>query len=225
MTTSIDSYSTGMVGATSTSSTASTSKSSVDSTKDQFLNLLIAQLKNQDPLSPADSSQFTAQMMQMGQLEQLFNLNETMQSAYELQQGGQIAQYSSLVGRNVLATGNQFQISGSNRGSINFSVSGTPTNTTVNVFDSYGNLVRQFDAEQVRNGDNSIAFDGLNNAGETLPNGYYSFFVDARDGEENAISSTTYSVGQISGLRIENGSPIFQMGNQDLGNSDIQRIF
>jgi flagellar basal-body rod modification protein FlgD len=226
MSNSIDAYQQGMSGVGMAPGTAATSaKSSVDDTKEQFLTLLITQLKNQDPLSPADSSQFTNQMMQMGQLEQLFDLNKTMQNNYTLQQGGQIAQYSSLVGKNVVATGNQFQVSATDPGSMNFSLAGQPASANVNVFDQYNNLVRSFPLDHPMSGGNSVAFDGLNSVGQPLSPGYYNFLVDAKDSNDQAVQATTYSTGQISGIRIDNGSPVFQMGNTDLKNTDIIRVY
>lgn len=201
------------------------SMSDVEKTKNQFLQLLITQLKYQDPLTPADSSQFTAQMMSMGQLEQLFDLNQNISSLAASQQGSMIAQYSGMVGREALAAGNQFQINGSDRGVVQFSLDTLPATTTINVFDSYNNLVRQFSVNVTNTGDQQVLFDGKKANGQDLADGYYKFQVQAVDPKGDTIVPTTYSVGQISSIRLDAGTPVFQMGSEDLRLVDIFKIY
>ncbi len=85
--------------ATDTSSLYSSATSDLD--KDAFLNLLVAQLANQDPLDPMDNQDFIAQMATFSQLEQMTNLNS---SFTDFMQGQTLSQYASLVGKEVVAT-------------------------------------------------------------------------------------------------------------------------
>ena len=71
----------------------------------------------------------------------------------------------------------------------------------------------------------TVVFDGKDSRGNQLPDGFYNYTVLANDSDDNPIVAKTYSTGRISSVRLENGSPVFQMGNRDLGVSDIQRIF
>lgn len=201
------------------------SGNSVEQTKEQFLQMLITQLQYQDPFSPADSSQFTQQMMQMGQLEQLLNLNEGVQSMASAQQGALISQYSDIVGKSVVATGNQMQISGADKGVMTFSLPSTPSDVRINVFDSYGNMVRDFSPGVSVSGNHSVKFDGKNSQGQDLADGYYTFTVDALDQNSDTIVASTFSTGQISSIRLEKGTPVFQMGGKDVSVTDIQKIF
>lgn len=214
-----------LAGYGETTSSSSSSSTSVDDTKNQFLQMLITQLQNQDPLSPMDTTQFTQQMMMMGQLEQLFNLNENVATMATAQQGSLISQYSGLVGKDVLANGNQFQVDGEDKGAFTFNLPGTPASTTINVFDNYGNLVRDFDAAIDTSGDHTVNFDGKDNRGNVISDGYYSYTVDAIDHDGKSIIPTTYSRGAISSIRLENGSPIFQMGSNDVNIQQIKQIF
>ena len=81
---SIDDYTTG-----STQSETSTDKSTQTTTKDMFLKLLVAQVKNQDPLNPADGTQFLAQLAQFSSLEQMIDMNKQLESIQELVAGMQ----------------------------------------------------------------------------------------------------------------------------------------
>lgn len=198
---------------------------SVQETKDQFLQLLITQLQNQDPLSPSDADQFTAQMMQMGQLEQLMTLNTGMETLTNAQSGSMIASYSNMVGKSTLASGNLFELDSAGAGKMTFQLNQTPKDVKVKVFDANGNYVRAIDTGISVSGEHTVNFDGLNNKGEPLPEGYYSYTVEAVDSEGNPFAASTYSTGRISSIRLENGLPIFQMGSNDLNLGDIKKVY
>ncbi len=70
--------------------------------KDEFLNLLVAQLNNQDPLAPQDNGAFIAQLAQFSQVEGIGKLNTSMESLLSGYQSSQALQASSLVGRSVI---------------------------------------------------------------------------------------------------------------------------
>lgn len=205
--------------------TGLTNSQSIDQTKTQFLQLLIAQLKNQDPLSPADTDQMTSQMMSLGQLEQLFDLNKGMTSLVNTQSSTAIATYSSMVGRQALSKGNVFQISADDKGSFNFNINEIPQTATVRVFDQYNNLVREAPVTIQGIGLQAIDFDGLDARSNQLPDGYYTYAVNALDKDGNGVMVDPYSLGTISSIKVTNGQPTFQLGNNDLGMEDIQRIF
>ncbi|MCP5464772.1 MAG: hypothetical protein H7A33_07100 [Deltaproteobacteria bacterium] len=208
-----------------TSIASSGSKSSVDQTKTQFLQLLLAQLQHQDPLSPADTDQMTAQMMALGQLEQLFDMNEKMESLVGLESNQTISNYSSLIGKKALSSGNVFEISDTDKGTINYAVAQLPEDTTIRVFDKFGNLVRQMKPTLDLPGYQEMKFDGKDNKGVDLASGYYTFTVQPLDAEGVLINNATYSQGTISAVRLESGQPILQMGTNDVSMADIEKIF
>lgn len=193
--------------------------------KNQFLQLLITQLKNQDPFAPADSTQFAQQMMQMGQLEQLMNLNSSVDRLATAQQGALISQYSGLVGKSILASGSTFEQVGSQTAKISFDVPATPKGVEISIFDQFGNLKRTIDTGITASGGYTVMYDGKDSAGKTLPDGFYNFTVGAIDLDDNPILTQTYSSGRISSMSLDNGLPVFQMGRSNIGLSDIQKIF
>ena len=73
--------------------------------KEAFMELLVQQLKNQDPMSPMDNDKFIAQLTQLSELEGIQNLNENMVGLAVLQQGNalmsQLTQSSALIGKDV----------------------------------------------------------------------------------------------------------------------------
>ncbi len=71
--------------------------------KDAFMQLLVAQIKNQDPLNPTDSSESIAQMAQFSSLEQMQNLNTTMTNIYNYQTTNTLVSNAALIGKTVTA--------------------------------------------------------------------------------------------------------------------------
>lgn len=205
--------------------TAQSTNRVYDETKNQFLQMLITQLKNQDPFAPQDSTQFAQQMMQMGQLEQLMTLNSSVDGLVAAQQGGLISQYSGMVGKGVMARGSTFELIQGQPAEIKFEIPEVPKSVTVNVFDLAGKLVRQMDTGITEMGGYTLTYDGQDKSGQPLPGGYYNYTVVAMDHDDNPITANTYSTGRISSVRLSNGSPVFQMGNRDMGMEEIERIF
>jgi flagellar basal-body rod modification protein FlgD len=70
-------------------------KASDDSLKDQFMKLMVEQLKNQDPMNPLDSKDFTAQLAQLNSLEQLMSINSVLEDQY---QANGLGEATSMIG-------------------------------------------------------------------------------------------------------------------------------
>lgn len=85
-------------GAAGTSALAKTTTSAISEQKDMFLQLLVAQLKNQDPSSPMDQKDMMAQMAQFTSVEQLTNLTKAMET---LTFNSQFSQSVGLIGKTV----------------------------------------------------------------------------------------------------------------------------
>lgn len=211
--------------AATTTSSAATGGQSVDDVKTQFLTLLVTQLQNQDPMSPMDTDQMTAQMMSMGQLEQLFNLNESVTGLVNVSNTSQIANFSSMVGKSALSKGDVFQINGLDNGTINFKLSEVPKSTHIRVFNKFGNIAGEFDQDVQAPGLQEVAFSGKGLNNQDLEDGYYTFTVEAVDAAGEPLAVETYSKGIISSIRLDNGTPIFQMGNNDVSATDIEKVF
>jgi flagellar basal-body rod modification protein FlgD len=97
---------------TAASSAATTSAATKSKTLGQtdFLNLLVAQLKNQDPLNPSDPTEFTSQLAQYSQLEQLFNLNDSMGNLTTAQNNSQRLSSLALIGQEVVVEDSDFAL-------------------------------------------------------------------------------------------------------------------
>ena len=106
--------------------------------RDDFMKLLIAQLKNQDPLSPMDNQEFAAQLAQFNSLEQLIGLNEKFDSLATQQ--GLATQFNSaaLIGKQVAGNGNKINLDGSGNANLHYVLGANAAKVTVKLLNSAG---------------------------------------------------------------------------------------
>lgn len=143
--------------------------------KDAFLQLLVTQLKNQDPLSPQDNGAFVAQLAQFSSLEGITTLNSTVSSIASNYNSSQALQASSLVGRSVIVQTNSLQVDDPTK-AVNGSVNLTSSiaSGTVTIADSTGKAVRTIDLGSRAAGSAAFTWDGKDASGATVPAGTYT---------------------------------------------------
>ena len=147
--------------------------------KNEFLELLVAQLNNQNPLEPQENGEFIAQLAQFSQVEGIEKLNTSMESLLSGYQSSQALQASSLVGRKVIVPTEKAVVDTSEtfKGSLVLPV--TSSNVYVNVYDSAGKAVSRVNLGQQAAGNVSFMWDGKDSSGNLLPPGTYKFEAQA----------------------------------------------
>ena len=147
--------------------------------KNEFLELLVAQLNNQNPLEPQENGEFIAQLAQFSQVEGIEKLNTSMGSLLSGYQSSQALQASSLVGRKVIVPTEKAVVDTSEtfKGSLVLPV--TSSNVYVNVYDSAGKAVSRVNLCQQAAGNVSFMWDGKDSSGNLLPPGTYKFEAQA----------------------------------------------
>lgn len=191
--------------------------------KQDFLNLLVTQLKYQDPLNPMENTEFVTQLSQFSSLEQLWNLNETLQADALLSQSMHNSLVASLIGKEVKALGNVITLPEAGEVSLNYNIS-ERADVKITIFDESGNLVRSFDIGKQDAGNHSTTWNGKDDFGNSLSTGEYVFQVIATDSDGDRASANTFLRGQISGIRFVEGSPILLMGNLEIELANILEI-
>jgi flagellar basal-body rod modification protein FlgD len=183
--------------------------------RDQFLTLLVAQLKNQDPLNPLESQDFTAQMAQFSSLEQLFDVNESLMNIQAGIQAGQNESALDYIGMEVKASGNTLYKHGDNmdRASYYLESSGE---VLVSIFDSRGVKIREIQTGFQESGEHDLAWDGRDENGNLVDDGTYTFGVTAIDAEGYDVYTTTYSKGMVTGVSSQYGEPLLIVGERML---------
>ncbi|HTO57906.1 MAG TPA: flagellar hook assembly protein FlgD [Pseudomonadales bacterium] len=141
--------------------------------KDQFMQLMIAQLKAQDPLNPADNTQFLAQLAQFSTLEGITNLNDSMSTMAASMKSSVASEASALVGRSVLVPTDQTIVEAGSGLSGNVDLTSDVSDLNVQITDQSGAIVKTIDMGAQKTGTVRFDWDGTNDAGVAQPTGVY----------------------------------------------------
>jgi flagellar basal-body rod modification protein FlgD len=218
------------IATSSTTSVGQTVQQPADATgsdtlgKTQFLQILTAQLANQDPTAPMDSSAFVAQLAQFSALEQQQNTNDTLTQMLALQQSSGQTNAVSMVGKDAIYNSSQMDLSAGGTISVNATLAATAGDVIMEVDDASGNAVRHQSFGPMTAGSQTLAWDGLNDSGVAQPPGTYSVSVSATDLSGKAVSVTQQARGLITGVSFQNGTTQLMIGNTTISLSDITEI-
>jgi flagellar basal-body rod modification protein FlgD len=200
------------------------SRSSTEGTKDRFLSLLVAQMKNQDPLNPLDNAQVTSQMAQLSTVQGIEDMNSKLEALAASLGANQMAQAANLIGRGVLVPGDTISPADL-EDIIGFELSRPADKVKVEIFDTAGGLVRSLDLGPREDGINMLAWDGLTSTGTAAPDGKYTFKINAVQGGQ-AVSSTALHLGLVNSVsQGSQGVQLNLMDNEKVSYSDIRQIF
>ena len=215
--------STGTTGSSSTSSTAA-SQINIGNTFNQFLTLLTTQLKNQDPLSPEDSTQFTSQLVQFSQVEQQINTNTKLDTLISNSQSNQLLQAASFLGKSVEVSGNQVNFDGTNPVEFGYTVNGTFASGSFTVTDSNGNVVRNAPIT-LQTGHNVLSWDGTDSTGKTVAAGKYTIQLNALDSTGKPVDITQSTIGTVSDVSMQNNQTMITVdGGTPMPLSNIMSV-
>jgi flagellar basal-body rod modification protein FlgD len=189
--------------ATSTSSAAGSSGASgISLGGTDFLTLMLAQLKNQDPTSPIDSNAFLTQLAQLSEVQGIQQLNTSFSSSL---QANQTLQASSLLGHQVLASSSTATLASG--GTVTGAVQ-VPQNTsavTVDVLDGSGTLVQQISLGAQSTGLANFTWNGTESNGSQAPAGTYSLKATV-DGVPSTTAISTYVNGTVDSVTMASGT-------------------
>ncbi len=200
------------ITATEATTRATASRTSLVSNFETFLQLLTAQLKNQDPLSPLDSNEFTAQLTQMTGVEQQLLTNDLLTSLLAAQQGGGLGGATNYIGKDATAA---FSATKLTDGSANWSyeLGAAASTATLSVLDGAGKVVWTGPAPDRTTGTHDFVWDGKTTAGGQLPDGgVYSLKVVAKNGT-NDVAAQVLTRGRVTGVEMYDGVPYLTIGN------------
>jgi flagellar basal-body rod modification protein FlgD len=204
------------------SSTSATTTSRLDVGKDQFLSMLVVQLQNQDPMNPMDSQEFAAQLAQFSSLEQLAQLNDVMEQSLQLSQInaliGQTQFSASLMGKTVVAAGNQVHVPTTGGASIHVDVGGNGGRATLTLLDSSGHEVAVRDLGTVAAGAQNLALPG------DLPAGDYTYRLEVKGADDATVSVTTYTTGVVDSVIFRDGAIYLRLGTLEVALDDVAAL-
>lgn len=192
--------------------------------KEDFLNLLITQLQNQDPLNPTDSTEFTAQLAQFSSLEQLSNVNDNLEQLQNYQAAANNSQAVSLLGKEVTANGNFLKLTDGEPIDCDFNLSNDAATAVVNIYDSTGGFVKAIESESLSAGRHTLVWDGTDNNGNPATDGSYTFEILAADANGQKVNATALFTGTVDTVAFENNTPFLIFGGQRIAVGDVIQV-
>lgn len=188
-----------------------TSGATLASNFETFLSLLTTQLRNQSPLDPLDTNQFTQQLVQFAGVEQQLKTNDTLSALLLSSQTAQAGAALNLVGREVTAFGQTSQLN-DGKATWNLDSPKAGVTATITIRDSTGALVYT-GKQDLKSGDQDFVWDGKRTDGTKAPEGLYTISVDAKDAAGNAVEVTSEVAGVVDGVDLSTGEAILLIGD------------
>lgn len=186
-----------------------------------FLSLLTSQLKNQDPLSPVDSNQFTAQLTQMAGVEQQLLTNDLLKGLLAAQGGGDLAGAATYIGKEATAAWSATKFT-DGEATWSYELASNAASATLQVLDGSGTVVWSGDAPEKGTGVHDFTWDGKATSGNDGQDGQvYSLRVVAKDAAGGAVDSQVLTRGRITGVEMYDGEPYLTVGNSILPLSTV----
>jgi flagellar basal-body rod modification protein FlgD len=200
--------------ASGSSTTAATTSSGTDRTTlannfDQFLMLLTTQLKNQNPLDPLDTNQFTQQLVQFASVEQQIKTNTQLTSLLSATKSTTAVNALGFVGATVTADGATAHLSG---GSATWTLnSPKASQATITIKNKSGDAIYT-ESRSLSSGAQPFKWSGTSNSGAPQNDGDFTISVSATDTAGAAVSVSTQIEGVVTGVDLTSDIPTLQIG-------------
>jgi flagellar basal-body rod modification protein FlgD len=204
-----------------TSSTTGIDSSTIAGNFQTFLTLLTTQLKNQNPLDPLDTNQFTAQLVQFAQVEQQLKSNDQLSTLVSLQQTAQNSSALEFVGQTVGVSGNTTTLS-NGQATWNLNVP-KPATGTITITSATGQTVYTGNYSMDA-GNQPFTWNGQDSSGLQWPDGNYKLSVTAQDANGQAVSVPTEIDATVDSADLTQTPPVLSIAGQNYTLDKIKRV-
>ncbi|HVX58048.1 MAG: flagellar hook assembly protein FlgD [Devosia sp.] len=208
------------VGSSSSSSSV-IDRTTIANNFDTFLQLLTTQLKNQNPLDPLDTNQFTQQLVEFSGVEQQLKTNDFLSSLVQANANTTNSNAVNYIGKTVTASGVRSELV-NGKAQWNFSVDDAAV-VTVNIKDENGNTVYS-EQGAMQAGSGTFTWDGKDNQGNVRPDGTYSISMQAVTPEGKTINVSTETTGTVTGVDFTGSEPVLLVGKARLNLSGVTSV-
>src|SRR5215213_1578489 len=203
------------------SKTPAASKAVLAGNFDTFLQLLTTQLKNQNPLDPLDTNQFTQQLVQFAQVEQQMKQNDQLTTLIAIEKSAQSTTALAFVGSTVAVDG-QTAVLANGRANWSFTVS-KPATATVTIKNATGQTVYS-SGFTMNAGAQSFSWDGRDTNGVQWPDGNYTISVTGKDASGQPVPVSTEIEGIVDSVDLTKTPPDLSIGGQTFKLDKIKRV-
>ena len=192
--------------------------------KDDFLNMLVTQLKAQDPLNPMEGTEFTAQLAQFTSLEQLYNVNTNLGNMQASQLALNNSEAMSFIDRTVTAAGNSISLDSQGDSDITFMLEADAKAAFVDIYNGRDELVQTLDSSGLLSGEQTLPWDGSDGRGGRALSGEYYYQVRATDINDHKVAVNYYTRGTVSAVAYDNGRAYLIAGQSRIPVENVFRV-
>ena len=197
--------------AAAAASTGKTATKGIAENFDSFLMLLTTQLKNQSPLDPLDTNQFTQQLVQFSGVEQALKTNDLLTTLVSASASNRAASAAGYLGASITADGSTTALA-DGKASWTFSSTKPAAKSTLTVLDASGQTVYSrtgtLDA-----GPGTFSWDGRSDDGSLYTSGQYTLKIDAKDAAGQPVTVSTEIAGTVDAVDLSGDEPVLRIGS------------
>lgn len=190
---------------------------------DYFMNLLVTQLKNQDPLDPMDPNEFTNQLVQFSAVEQQIQGNANLEELIALQKSGQFSTVVNYIGMLAEASGDQMALK-DGVAKVSYTLGEDAAKTVINIKNADGDSVYLSTSGETGAGRHEFTWDGKNTQGFPERDGIYTVTVSSLDADGAPIDVAQTVAGTVTGVSMDGGDVTLHLGSLEVGMSDLLSI-
>ncbi len=194
-----------------TTDTKTTHKTSLDQT--DFMTILLAQLKYQDPNNPMDDTEMAAQLVQYSNLEALNKINDGVQNLVDSTSNDNILAGVNYIGKSIKSTGFNLTKDKSTVSTLYYSLGEAVTDVTANVYDKDGDLIRSEALGSKGIGDYSYVWDGKDYNGTAMTDGTYGVIIKANNAEGKNVLVQSQISGKVTGVKTVSGTVYLELAD------------
>ncbi len=193
--------------------------------KDAFLKLMLTQLKHQDPTNPLKSHEMAAQLAQFTSLEQLNNINSTLEKMSETSKPDERHNFLTYIGKSIRGDTSIFARNKQDKShELHFRLPQKAEKVEIVIKSPEGKEVKKFTMHNVAEGANKIDWNGVTEEGMQARAGQYRFEVNAVAANGRKLAAQTDFEGTVTGVKLHEGHPVLMMGNQAIRLADVTQI-
>jgi flagellar basal-body rod modification protein FlgD len=186
-----------------------------------FLQLLTTQLKNQDPLSPMDTNQFTQQLVEMNGVQQQLQTNALLQTLVNASSGAGPA--VNLIGKQVQASSPTVGFSGG-QANWTYALGGNAASATLTITDAANQVVWSQPAPDLSAGDHPFTWNGQTISGGKVTGGNYTLNIKANDANLQAVNTNVFVQGVVTGVSNSASGTQLNLGSTSVDYSKVTQV-
>lgn len=206
----------------SSTSTSNLSRSTIAQNFDTFLSILTTQLKNQNPLDPLDTNQFTQQLVQFTGVEQQLKTNDFLEALLLNTQSTARSDAVSYIGKEVSASGQTAELK--DGGAYwTYNAAANVANATVTIKNAAGSIV-YVEQGSLNGGSGAFMWDGKGSDGNVQPDGVYTIEIKGTNVAGNTVAVSTNSVGVVTAVDFSGAEPILTIGRNKVALKDVTNV-